>query len=187
MTFELNPGPSEVVLRRITRSVLKGKSLFRMTSLRVLSVGKLPVSRELPVGPLVLNLSPFFSVSIFLCPVFAVGSVASRGNGLLSELQILDDLFYCLYLFALGLPPALIAWKPKVPVMGLFRRPVHEKECSYYVHSQKLKYYVRLPLFSTYVNYDIIFSVHVRWDCVKNVSLFSTKKILCAKHFACLL
>jgi hypothetical protein len=104
-------------------------------------------------------------------------------HGLLSELQILDDLFYCLYLSALGLPPALIAWKTKIPVMGLFRRPVHEKECSYYVHSQKLKYYVRLPLFSTYVNYDIVFPVHVRWDCVKNVSLFSTKKKIACKTF----
>jgi hypothetical protein len=76
-------------------------------------------------------------------------------HGLLSELQILDDLFCCLYSSAPGLPPALIAYKKKIRVMGLFRRPIHEKECSYYVHSQKLKYYVMFPLFSTYVNYDV--------------------------------
>jgi hypothetical protein len=76
-------------------------------------------------------------------------------HGLLSELQILDDLFCCLYLSAPGLPPALIAYNKKIRVMGIFRTPIHEKECSYYVHSQKLKYYVMLPLFSTYVNYDV--------------------------------
>jgi hypothetical protein len=50
----------------------------------------------------------------------------------------------------------------------------------------KIKILCKAPLFSTYVNYDIVFPVHVRWDCVKNVSLFSTKKNLCAKHFTCL-
>ncbi len=39
------------------------------------------VSEELPVSPLVLNLSLFFSLSVFLCflcLVFVVGSVASQ-------------------------------------------------------------------------------------------------------------
>jgi len=38
--------------------------------------GKFFVSRELPV----LALSPFFSVSVFLCLVFTMGSIASRWN-----------------------------------------------------------------------------------------------------------
>jgi len=111
-------------------------------------------------------------------------------HGLLSELQILDDLFCCLYSSAPGLPPALIAYKKKIRVMGIFRRPIHEKESSYFVHSQKLKYYVMFSLFSTYVNYDVtilFFPVHVRWDYIKNVSRFLQKKNLRAKHFACLL
>jgi len=102
-------------------------------------------------------------------------------HGLLSELQILEDLFCCLYSSVPSLPPALIAYKKKIRVMGLFRRPIHEKECSYFVHSQKLKYYVMFSLFSTYVNYDVtilFFPVHGRWDYIKNVSCFLQKKIL---------
>jgi hypothetical protein len=43
----------------------------------------------------------------------------------------------------------------KIWVMGLFHTPIREKECSYYVCSQKFKYYVMFPNFSTYVNYNV--------------------------------
>ncbi len=103
-------------------------------------------------------------------------------HGLLSELQILDDLFCSLYSFTPGLPPALIAYKKKIQVMGLFHRPIREKECSYYVHSQKLKYYVMFPLFSTYVNYDVmILFFRSLWGeiALRMFHDFYEKKVVC--------
>jgi hypothetical protein len=73
--------------------------------------------------------------------------------------------------------------------MGLFRNPIHAKECSYYVHSQKIKYYVMFLIFSTFVNYDvtILFSRSM-WDeiMLRMFHVFYKKKLY-AKHFACLL
>jgi hypothetical protein len=62
--------------------------------------------------------------------------------------------------------------------MGLFDRPIDEKECSYYVHAQKLKYYVMFLLLSTYVSYNFrILFFQSMWDYIKNVSCFLQKKI----------
>ncbi len=103
--------------------------------------------------------------------------------------QIQDDLFCFLYSFAPSLPPPLIAYFFKIRAMGLFQNPIHEKECSYYVRSQKIKYYVMFPIFSTYVNYDvtILFSRSMWGEIMLRMFHVSHKKNLYTKHFACLL
>jgi hypothetical protein len=82
----------------------------------------------------------------------------------------------CIQLLWGCLPLLLLVKKNRI--MGLFRRPLHEKECSYYVHSRKYKCYVMFPLSSASVNYDVTI-LFFSSMCIKNVLCFLQKKFVC--------